>query len=136
MGKIDDIISKNRMIAWDLYCVDKYSTTDVVEIFSNHQFSLSKKKGKWKKIGNFKLKKAEEIAFRDVKDWEQTFDAVPDLIAIINTKYQIVHANRAMAAKLRLTKEECIGLTCYRAIHGTNEPPSFCPHKQLINNGL
>ncbi len=37
---------------------------------------------------------------------------------------------------MRLTKEECIGLTCYRAIHGTSEPPSFCLHKQLVNNGL
>jgi hypothetical protein len=47
----------------DSYCVDQYSTTDVVEVFSNHHFSLSKKEGKWKKIGNFKLKKAEEVAF-------------------------------------------------------------------------
>jgi PAS domain-containing protein len=71
-----------------------------------------------------------------VKDWEQTFDAVPDLIAIIDTKYQIVRANRAMAAKLRLTKEECIGLTCYRVIDGTSESPSFCLHQQLLNDGL
>ena len=67
-------------------------------------------------LRNFGRKQAEEVVFRDIEDWKHTFDAVPDLIAIINTKYQIVHANRAMAAKLRLTKEECIGLTCYHAI--------------------
>ena len=136
MGKMDDIISKYRMIKLDSHCINKYSITDIAEVFSNHQFSLSKKEGKWKKIDNLKLKKVEEVAFRAVRDWEQTFDAVPDLIAVIDTKFQIVRVNRAMAVKLKLPKEECVGLTCYRAIHGTSEPPSFCPHQQLVNNGL
>ena len=136
MKKMDDIISKYRIITLDSYCINKYNITDIVEVVSDHQFSLSKEEGKWKKIDNLKLKKVEEVAFRAVRDWEQTFDAVPDLIAVIDTKFQIVHVNRAMAVKLKLPKEECVGLTCYRAIHGTSEPPSFCPHQQLVNNGL
>src|SRR5674476_1009510 len=35
-----------------------------------------------------------------------------------------------------MTPEECVGLTCYRVIHGTEEPPSFCPHRQLLKDGL
>ncbi len=136
MGKTDDIISKYQIIALGSYFVDKCSTTNIVEVVSNHQFSLSKVDGKWKKTGNLGRMKAEEAAFRAVKYWEHTFDAVPDLIAIIDTKYRIVRANRAMAAKLRLAKEECIGLICYCAIHGTSEPPFFCPHQQLLNDGL
>ena len=41
-----------------------------------------------------------------------------------------------MAARLGVTPEECVGLTCYRVIHGTDEPPSFCPHRQLLKDGL
>ena len=136
MEKMDGIISKYQMIALGSYFVDKCSTTNIVEVVSNHQFSLSKLEGKWKKTGNLGRKKAEEAAFRAVKYWEHTFEAVPDLIAIIDTKDRIVRANRAMAAKLRLAKEECIGLICYRAIHGTSEPSLFCPHQQLLNDGL
>ncbi len=136
MEKMDGIISKYQMIALGSYFVDKCSTTNIVEVVSNHQFSLSKQDGKWKKTGNLGRKKAEETAFRAVKYWEHTFDAVPDLIAIIDTKYRIVHANIAMAAKLRLTKEECIGLTSYSAFHGTCEPPTFCPYQQLLNDEL
>src|SRR5665647_2427151 len=136
MGQMDDIIGKYRMIALGSYFVDKYDTTEIIEIVSNHQFSLSKKKGKWERIDNFGRKKAEEATVRATKDWEHTFDAVPDLIAIIDTEYRIVRANRAMAARLGVTPEECVGLTCYRVVHGTDEPPSICPHRQLLKDEL
>jgi hypothetical protein len=61
---------------------------------------------------------------------------VPDLIAIIDTEFLIVHANKAMAASLGMTPKEFIGLTCYRIVHGTDEPPFFCPHRQLLNDCL
>ena len=84
----------------------------------------------------FRTEKSGRRSFQAAKDWEYTFDAVPDLIAIIDTEYRVVRANRAMAARLGVTPEECVGLTCYRVIHGTDEPPSFCPHRQLLEDGL
>ena len=136
MGKMDDIIGKYRMIALGSYFTDKYSTAEIIEVASNHQFSLIKREGKWEKIDNFGRKKAEEATVQATKDWEHTFDAVPDLIAIIDTEYRVVRANKAMAARLGVTPEECIGLTCYRAIHGTDEPPSYCPHRQMLMDEL
>jgi len=58
------------------------------------------------------------------------------LIAILDDKYRIVRANRSMASKLNVTPEECAGLTCYEAVHGSGEPPFFCPHRQLLKDGL
>jgi len=94
------------------------------------------KGGKWERIENSGRKRAEEAAVQAAKDWEQTFDTVPDLIAVIDKEYRIVSANRAIAAKLGMTPEECIGLVCYHAVHGTTEPPSFCPQRQLLEDGL
>ena len=37
-----------------------------------------------------------------------------------------------MARRLGLKPEECIGLPCYKAVHGTSRPPSFCPHSRTI----
>ncbi len=136
MGKMEDTIGKYRMISLGSYFVDKYSTTEIIEVASKHQFTLIKKEEKWERIDNFGRKKAEEAVVQAAKDWEHTSDAVPDLIAILDTEYRIVRANRAMAARLGVTPEECIGLTCYRAVHGTDEPPSFCPHRQLLKNGV
>ena len=64
--------------------------------------------------------------------WEQTFDSVPDLVAIFDTQYRIVRANRAMAQRLGRTPAECVGLTCFEAIHGLSEPPAFCPNVRTL----
>ncbi len=83
-----------------------------------------------------KRRGAEDAALRAEEDWEQTFAAVPDLISIIDNDFRIVRANKAMATRLGTTTEALAGLKCYHAVHGTEEPPSFCPHKLMIEDGL
>ena len=44
-------------------------------------------------------------------------------------------ANRPMAERLGVTPEQCVGLRCYEAVHGTTQPPEFCPHEQTCRDG-
>jgi PAS domain S-box-containing protein len=80
-------------------------------------------------------KRAEEGIIQAKEDWENTFDAVPDLITILDTNFQVLRANKAMADKLGVDPEETVGLTCYRAVHGLDAPPSFCPYTKLLEDG-
>ena len=64
-------------------------------------------------------RKVEEDLQRAEKDWERTFDSIPDFIAILDTDYKIVRANKAMAKQLGLSPEEAKGLICYEHVHGT-----------------
>lgn len=82
-----------------------------------------------------KRKLAQEAIVKAKEDWERTFDAVPDLITIMDEHFRIVRVNKAMADRLGITPEECRGQTCFERIHGTNEPPSFCPHARLLKDG-
>lgn len=132
----DNVIGNYRMLTLCTYSLSKHNTAEIIKLVVNHQFSLIKREGKWERIESSKRKKAEEEAIQATKNWEYTFDAVPDLIAIINTEYQVVRANKAMATRLGVTPEECVGLTCYRVVHGTDEAPSFCPHRQLLKDEL
>ncbi|MGB9939095.1 PAS domain S-box protein [Methanosarcina sp.] len=134
--KVDSTIGSYRIIALCTYSLETLSATEIIDFAINHQFALIKREGKWEQIESPRRRKAEETAIQAAKNWEYTFDAVPDLIAILDTEYRIVRANRAMAAKLEVTPEECAGLTCYRAVHGTEKPPSFCPQRQLLKDGL
>jgi len=68
------------------------------------------------------------------EEWERTFNAVPDLISIIDTEHTIRRVNRAMAAKLGVMPEQAVGLTCYQCVHGTQSPPDFCPHSRLLKD--
>ena len=86
-------------------------------------------------ISNRILKESEETAVQIKNEWEHTFEAVPDLIAILSPDYKVVRVNKAMADKFGLTPEKCTGMACYEVVHGTEEPPSFCPHKQLLEDG-
>ena len=124
------------MITLCTYALYKHNTAEIISLVVNHQFSLIKKDGKWEKVESSKRKQAEEAVIQATKNWEYTFDAVPDPIAILDNKYRVVRVNRAMAARLGVTPEECVGVICYRAIHGTDKPPSNCPHRQLLKDKL
>ncbi len=77
----------------------------------------------------------EEGRRRAEEDWEQTFDTVPDLLALLDDQHRIVRVNRAMAQRLGLAPDQCIGVKCHAAVHGTEAPPDFCPHAQTCRDG-
>jgi two-component system, cell cycle sensor histidine kinase and response regulator CckA len=72
---------------------------------------------------------------RAKEEWERTFDAVPELIALIDLNHRIIRVNRPMAERLRLRAEEVVGCHCYEAVHGLPTPPPFCPHSRLLVSG-
>ena len=67
-------------------------------------------------------------------EWEYTFNAVPDLITIIDDRFRVVRANRAMADCLGTGSEAITGRLCYEVVHHTLHPPDFCPHTLLLSD--
>ena len=80
-------------------------------------------------------KRAEEALVRANEEWRRTFDAVPDLVTLIDDEYRVLRVNEATARRASLTPKECVGLKCYTLFHGTEEPPAFCPHAKLLEDG-
>jgi len=80
-------------------------------------------------------REAEESLKRAKEEWERTFASVPDLIAILDNRHRVLRVNEAMAKRLGLRPDECVGLHCYEAIHGLSESPPFCPHTQTLMDG-
>jgi PAS domain S-box-containing protein len=81
-------------------------------------------------------RQAEDAVRQAKEDWEKTFDAVPDGIMILDLEYRIKQVNRTCALLLGLQKADCLGRTCHELLHGTVEPPSYCPHVLLLEDGL
>ena len=71
----------------------------------------------------------------DRKQAEETFDAVPDLIFVLDNQHRIIRANRAAAERVDCTREELLGRRCYEVIHDTTAPPDSCPHVKLLADG-
>ena len=80
-------------------------------------------------------KLTEQAIIRAKTQWEQTFDAVPDLIAIINERSDIVRVNLALARRLGITPQACIGRKCYHVLHECRERPAGCPHQRFLASG-
>ena len=68
-------------------------------------------------------------------EWELTFDSISDPIAIIDKDHHIVRANQAMASKLGVSTQDCVGKICYEHVHRTNAPPPSCPHSASLKDG-
>jgi PAS domain S-box-containing protein len=80
-------------------------------------------------------KRIEEAIIRAKEEWERTFDTVPDLIAILDKEHRVVRINKAMAKRLRLKPDQCIGARCYEIVHGISCPLESCPHSRTCHDG-
>jgi PAS domain S-box-containing protein len=80
-------------------------------------------------------KMEESDLFKARQEWERTFDALPDFVAIIDNKYRILRMNKAFAEKLGLKPEYGFGLLCHSCIHSSDNVPGFCPHAKTIADG-
>ncbi len=69
------------------------------------------------------------------EEWELTFNSIPDYIAILNDKHQIVRANQSMANLVKMDTNSIIGKNCYTLMHGTDCPIDNCPHSALLEDG-
>jgi two-component system, chemotaxis family, CheB/CheR fusion protein len=67
--------------------------------------------------------------------WASTFDAVPDLILILDNQHRVVRANKAMAERIGCAPRELVGKPCFEALHNAPAPPLFCPHSRLLASG-
>jgi PAS domain S-box-containing protein len=72
---------------------------------------------------------------RAKKEWEQTFDTVPDPVLILDEQFRVKRANRATTRMLGLEFSQLIGQPCYQVVHGRTEPPPECPLQRMLVSG-
>jgi PAS domain S-box-containing protein len=81
-------------------------------------------------------KQAEEVVFQSKKDWEDSFDSITDMITVHDNDYNIVRANKAGIALLKLPEfEKNLKIKCFSFYHGTDAPPAGCPSCDCLKNG-
>lgn len=81
------------------------------------------------------LKKAERELRTAKEEWERTFDAMPEMIAIIDNEHRIVRANMKMAAAIGRSSAGCVRLRCHEVIHGTVVAHESCPLSKMLLDG-
>ena len=68
-------------------------------------------------------------------EWENTFNAITDMITIHDKNYNILRANKAAEKILGLPSLEEQTVKCYRYYHGTDQPPEYCESCKSLETG-
>ena len=72
--------------------------------------------------------KENEIALRRSKDqWERTFHAIPDIVALLDQDLRIIRINEAGCRQFALPCEQLIGKHCHELFEGTDAHCFGCP---------
>jgi len=79
--------------------------------------------------------RAEEAVRTAAEEWRKTFDAIPDLILLLDPEHRIVRVNQATAKTLGRSPAELVGVHCFRCVHGTEAPIESCPHARTLSDG-
>lgn len=61
------------------------------------------------------------------RDWQTTFDAVKDVIWLLDKNNHIIKSNHAVKTLLGKDPEEVVGKHCWEVVHGTSKPIPECP---------
>ncbi len=61
------------------------------------------------------------------REWQTTFDSIPDQVMILNRDHRVVQANAAARSFLNLPLKKILGNRCYTVMHGKDRPISTCP---------
>lgn len=68
--ELDEAIENRRITAMCTYCSGKLDTNETIYVALNHRFVLVKKEGKWEKVENPRLKRAQERAIQASREVE------------------------------------------------------------------
>jgi hypothetical protein len=74
-----------------------------------------------------KNKNSEKLFEKAAKQWTTAFDSLTDFVSIQDYNHRFVQVNEPLAKFLGIDPEDLIGRKCYEVIHGTEQPPEYCP---------
>ncbi len=80
-------------------------------------------------------KKAEEALRKSEKEWSDSFNALEDVMVIIDKDFTIEKMNDSGLKLLGKTREEVTGKKCYQTIHGLDASCEFCPYERTLKTG-
>jgi len=100
----------------------------IVKPFEDRQLKTVIEMALYKVQMNNRLKQA-------AKEWETTFNSICDMVSIHDKDFKLIKANKAFGRTLKMKPEEVKCRLCYELLHGAEEPPEFCPHKQVLQTG-
>jgi PAS domain S-box-containing protein len=142
---INKTIGKYKMLAICTYSLELCTATEMLDVEHNHQFSLIRWKGNWKIIesstsNQMEARLAEQTMIAEAlqhskKEWEKTFNAISDWVAMTELTGRILRTNRAGEDFAGIPVAEIVGQSCCKLVHGSEKHIPGCPLLKMLATG-
>ncbi len=80
-------------------------------------------------------KKDEEKIRQAARQWQITFDSIPDLVSILDRDFRLMNVNETYMRKYEMNVDELKGKKCYEVFHQAGCPRPNCPHETTMETG-
>jgi len=70
---------------------------------------------------------------RSKEDWENTFNAISDWVAITDLKGRILRTNTTAEKFTGVAMSEIVGQSCCKLVHGSEKPIPGCPLQKMLH---
>jgi PAS domain S-box-containing protein len=127
-AEVNNVISNYKMLALCTYSLDKCSASDVIDVISNHQLALLKKRGKWELIESPERKRAGEAAEAEQQRFNEVLDMLPAYLVLLSPDYHVTFANRFFRERFG----ESHGRRCFEYLFGRSEPCEICETYKVL----
>lgn len=81
-----------------------------------------------------RLKSLVEENERLLREWQKTFDAVPDSIMLLDKDQRVIRCNKASLSLFNVLPEEIIGKKCCEIVHKSGSSKDDCPFVRMCNS--
>jgi PAS domain S-box-containing protein len=81
-------------------------------------------------------KKMEMMLIKAKKDWERTFDAITDMVFLLDKERRIVRVNKATIERLCMSRQQIIGRQCREIMDPKSHPVERCPIAKTVRDNL
>lgn len=68
-------------------------------------------------------------------EWRATFDAMPDMVMLLDVDQNIIRVNKATKDNIGIPFHDILGKKCFRYIHNDNAPRPNCIHLRTLKDG-
>jgi len=80
--------------------------------------------------------RAEADLRKSKDDWERTFDAVPDMVMLLDAEYRVLRANKSVCSFVGQEASALLGKPCFEVIHKRTSPHPGCPFQKMLLTGV
>ncbi len=114
---VDGVIQDHRMIALCTYALEKCGSSEIMDVVSNHEFALVKRKGRWESVKSTQLSYAEDALRESEQRYRQLFEGISDAVLVYSSQGRFLDCNEATLRRLGYSREEFLRLSAADLVH-------------------